>query len=521
MLTPQQRVAGLTPPLAKQLADASTKLRDGKIVEADRGITTLLARRPDHPEILRVFAAIQAARGQYDHAVGALQRAHAARPRDAVVLNALAGIYERTGHTDLARAALKQACDVDADFPAAWFNYAWRLYVDGDLDASVSALRHTLTLQPAHKQARTLLADALHAEGRADEARALYREIVAADPSASQAWWGLATLRPVAISDDDVATLRALTNAPSLSADDRVTASFALAIALESAGRIPEAFALMQRAHATMREREPYDAAAFSSAVDALLREPPVVNPSSRGAEVIFIVSMPRSGSTLVEQILAAHSHVAGAAELPDLGEVLRAESTRIGSEFPAWVSRQSDARWRELGEHYLQRTQRFHHDKPRFTDKMPANWMYIGAIMAMLPAARVVVVRRDPLETCLACYRYMFRRHPYTHVFDDLAARWHDFERATTQWQQRYPDRVRIQRYEALVADAETQTRDLLAFCSLPFEQACIDFHTSDRRVSTPSAAQVRQPLMRDTARAAKYGALLDPLRAALESRA
>jgi hypothetical protein len=150
-------------------------------------------------------------------------------------------------------------------------------------------------------------------------------------------------------------------------------------------------------------------------------------------------------------------------------------------------------------------------------TDKMPANWMYIGTILAMLPDARVVICRRDPLETCLACYRYMFARHPYTHTFADLAAHWRDFDRAVRHWQALYPDRVRVQVYENLVAEPEAQIRELLEFCGLPFEDACLNFHATERRVTTPSAAQVREPLRRDTARAGKYGALLDPLRDAL----
>jgi len=151
------------------------------------------------------------------------------------------------------------------------------------------------------------------------------------------------------------------------------------------------------------------------------------------------------------------------------------------------------------------------------YTDKLPTNWLFVGAIRAMLPQARIVIVRRDPLENCLACWRFLFNHHAYTHDFGDLAAYWREFDRATRQWQAAYPDRVRVQVYENLVAEPEAQIRALLEFCGLPFEAACLDFHATERRVTTPSAAQVREPLRSDTARAAKYGALLDPLRAAL----
>jgi hypothetical protein len=147
----------------------------------------------------------------------------------------------------------------------------------------------------------------------------------------------------------------------------------------------------------------------------------------------------------------------------------------------------------------------------------MPGNWLYIGAILAMFPGARVIACRRDPLETCFACYRQMLEGNEYTHDFDDLAAYWRDFDRAVRHWRHFDPQRVRVQEYEALVADPEGQTRALLDFCGLPFEEACLRFYESARRARTPSAAQVREPIRRDTARTAKYGALLDPLRAAL----
>jgi hypothetical protein len=128
-----------------------------------------------------------------------------------------------------------------------------------------------------------------------------------------------------------------------------------------------------------------------------------------------------------------------------------------------------------------------------------------------------VVICRRDALETCFGCYRYHFNQHGYTHDFDDLATAWRGFDRATKHWQRLFPGRVHVQEYETLVADPETRIRELLEFCDLPFEENCLNFHATERHVATPSAAQVRQPIRSDTARTGKYGALLDPLRAAL----
>jgi hypothetical protein len=192
-------------------------------------------------------------------------------------------------------------------------------------------------------------------------------------------------------------------------------------------------------------------------------------------------------------------------------------ESDRVRQSFLLWAKTHTPEQWRKLGQEYLKRTARWRKTRPKSTDKAPSNWQYVGAILSMLPNAKIVVARRDPLETCLGCYRYMVARHPYVHDFNDLARHWHDFDRAIAHWKKAYPGRVREQIYENLIADPETQIRELLDFCDLPFEEACLNFHETERRVSTPSASQVREPLRKDTARSAKYGALLDPLRAAL----
>jgi hypothetical protein len=226
---------------------------------------------------------------------------------------------------------------------------------------------------------------------------------------------------------------------------------------------------------------------------------------------------MPRSGSTLIEQVLASHSQVDGAGELADLPIVLTEEAQRRRKPFPDFVRELDAADWQRLGQRYLERTARWREHRPRFTDKLPGNWPYVGAIRAMLPRARIVIGRRDPVETCFSCYRQRLVNNEYTRTFADLAATWRDFDRAATRWHALYPDYVYENIYEDLVADPETKIRELLAFCQLPFEETCLRFYENRRGVHTPSAAQVRQPLRRDTARANDYGALLDPLRSAL----
>ena len=230
---------------------------------------------------------------------------------------------------------------------------------------------------------------------------------------------------------------------------------------------------------------------------------------------MIFIVGLPRSGSTLFEQILAAHPQVEGAGELPDLGIVLQQESLRRGRPYPQWVAEASAADWDRLGRDYLARTARWRSQRPRFTDKHPDNWKHAGVLRAMLPGAsrgrnparaagnRVVLLQAAVLRATA------LRQRPGRHRLLPARLRAGDGRpgaRATRQ-------RIFLHRYETLLEDPEPAIRALLRDCGLAFDPACLSPHRATRSVRTASAAQVRQPLRAGTARAVAYGSLLDPL--------
>ncbi|MGH8118061.1 MAG: tetratricopeptide repeat-containing sulfotransferase family protein, partial [Rhodanobacteraceae bacterium] len=361
----------------------------------------------------------------------------------------------------------------------------------------------------------------LRTQGHTDEAASEYRKVLSAQPSAGAAWWGLADLRTGALGTDDIERMRAALRDGRAADEDRVAIGFAMAKALDEAGRCEESLDELKRAHGIARLRQHWDAKAFTATIEApnhaFTPPPRGAQEASLGHAAIFIVGMPRSGTTLVEQILAAHSQVEGTGELVDLPMALAEEARRRGEPFPRWVPAMRPADWQRLGERYLERTALWRKERPRFTDKLPNNWMYIGAIRAMLPGARIVVCRRDPLETCFSCYRQHLAGNEWTRTPEDLAAFWHDFDRTANHFAALHPARVHQHDYEALVADPEQGVRRLLDACDLPFEEACLRFYASGRDVRSPSATQVRQPLHAGTARAQEYGALLDPIRLSL----
>jgi hypothetical protein len=232
----------------------------------------------------------------------------------------------------------------------------------------------------------------------------------------------------------------------------------------------------------------------------------------------VFLVGMPRSGSTLAEQILAAHPLVTAGGETGWLTGVLQAESVRRGIPFPSWVGDATRDGWTRLGDEYLARVDRVRAPGTHFTDKTLTNWQTLGAIRRMLPGARVVHCRRDALETAWSCYKHNFASEQFwSYDIAELAAFFGDCERAMRAWNARFPGWIHAHEHEALLADPERATRSLLDASGLSFDPACLRFENADREVRTASAAQVRAPLRADDRIARKYGALLDPLRAAL----
>jgi tetratricopeptide (TPR) repeat protein len=516
------RLDGLSPNAARRLGIAAQALSLGHAVTAEQRLTGLLAVYPDHPEVLRMYAGLQCLRGDFHAAVGTMQRAIAHRPNDAAYWSSLGSALLEAARYDEAIDALRRACELDPEYTSAWYNIGLAYIRCMRVDEAAVALRRAVSQAPELAiNSRVILGDMFRAENRLDEAIAEYRAVISMKKNAGMAWWGLAEIKTQRFADDDLAQLRDAMKQPGASADDLSAMGFALARALDERGLYEESLAALEQANARMRALKSWDASSYSGHIDAILKAftPPPAGASDAllGQEAIFVASMPRSGSTLTEQVLAAHSLLDGGGEVSDLPSVLMEESQRMGKSFPDFVHELTPSDWERMGRRYLERTAKWRSGRPRFTDKMPSNWHYVGAIRAMLPGARIIVARRDPVETCLSCYRQRLANSEYTRTFQDLAAAWRDFDRTVNYWRELHPTHVYESIYEDLVADPEKKIRELLAFCDLPFETGCLEFHKAKRNVHTPSATQVREPLRRDTARAHRYGPLLDPLRAAL----
>ena len=520
-MTARTRLQGLSPVSIQHVLAAAQALELRRPEQAALHLEPLRKSNPDHPEVLRLHAGLFELRGRYVEAVRAAQAAVAGSPVDPLYYNTLGSVLGAGGDFDAAIRALRHACELQPDLAVAWFNLGVMLTRCVRHAEAAEALKRAVELDPQHMAARALLGDMLRMQGFAQEAAAEYRRVLALQPWTGMAWWGLADLKTKQLDANDIAQMRQALQNPHAGDHDRIAIGFAMARALDEQGRYGESLAALEHANAIARRSSRWEARAFSAGISATLdafTPPPAGTPDPEfGRGLIFIVGLPRSGSTLVEQILASHSRVEGTGELPDLPLVLGTEARRRGKPFPHWLAEARAEDWQRLGEIYLQRTAHWRTGKPSLTDKLPGNWMYVGAIRAMFPAACVVVCRRDPLETCFSCYRQYLENNEYQRSFEDLAGFWRDFDRSARHWLALHPQHVYEHVYEDLIQDSERCVRALLDFCGLPFEQACLEFHRNRRDVRSPSATQVRQPLRRDTAHAARYGALLDPLRTAL----
>lgn len=522
---PGYRLGGLPIHLQVSADLGARAIERGEFARGLREIDRALLEAPEHPELLRLRALGLMLQGEVAQALECYHEAAERWPEDALIACQLGAALAQNGDMAAAEDAFRRAIAQDPLLIDGWYNLGHALDARADTAGACAAFAQVLQLQPDHVGARVQHAEMLKMLGRLDEAERDLRRVLAREPDSVAAWVGLSnlkTFRPDAAELETLLRLQAGGTAPE---HLRIDLAFACGALLEQRGRYAEAFALFELANAGKRKQVRWDAPAVSAWVDRILAHfsrlsPPRDEDGARGSEVIFLVGMPRSGSSLVEQILSSHPCVQGGGERNEIAQLLQAESRRRRSTFPEWVDAATDEDWVRLGEGYLARCASWRDARPRCTDKTLANWQTLGAIRRMLPGARFVHCRRDPVETLWSCYKHHFAAAQFfTYDMDELVSFWRDCERAMAAWSQAWPQWIHALVHEQLLAHPELRIRQLLADCALEFDPACLSFHANPREVRTSSASQVREPLRRDLAVAHRYGTLLDSLRRSMES--
>jgi tetratricopeptide (TPR) repeat protein len=472
----------------------------------------------------RALAALLRA-GQPEEGIRALRSAVRHGPGFALAHLNLGSALRSAGQGEEAVACFRRALALEPTLAAAHYNLGNALLASRQPLAAMPAFDAATRLAPGHFGAWFNRGHALKAVGRLDESAESYRQALRIDPASGQAWWALADHKGVRFSADEVACMEQLRGQAGLGAPAITALEFALARAWEDLGRDEEAFELLRSANRRQRQQVHYDAGAHEREVDRIVAwfdRDRLAGAAAAGVGdpgPIFVVSMPRSGSTLVDQILATHDEVTSTDEPDTLQRMVEALAPGQPS---AWTEAlgELEGRWASFGRRYLEQTRPQAGGRTRFTDKSLGNVALVGLIALALPQARVVLVARDPMDTCLSCYRQLFARgHEYSYDLQELGHRYRQYRRLMAHWREVLPGRVLDLGYEDLVDDLEGQARRLLSFCGLPWQPRCLDFHASDRMVLTASAAQVRKPLYRSAiGRWQRYAAQLQPLRAALQ---
>ncbi len=519
--------AGVNDPL---LAQAALALRAERLAPAEAALRQRLKAEPTDVAAIRMLAEVGARLGRYEEASLLLERCLELSPSFHEARRAYAQVLQRQERPLEALAEAERLMAIDAKNPNHGMLQASVLARLGDHEGAIALYEDLLQRYPRQPKAWMSYGHALKTIGRRADAVAAYQQALDQAPQLGEVWWSLANLKTHRFAPPDIAAMQAQLARDDLSEEDRLHLDFALAKALEDAGDFAGAFAEYAKGNAIRHAQLRHAAADISAQVERTRRLfTPEFLASRRGAgcaarDPIFIVGLPRSGSTLVEQILASHSQIEGTMELPDMLAIVQQIEGRAGSRerraYPdalAALPRDDLAR---LGEEYLART-RVHRrsQRPLFIDKLPNNWLHVGLIQLILPNATIIDARRHPLGCCLSGYKQHFARgQAFSYDLGDIGRYYRDYVALMAHFDAVSPGKVHRVIYERMVADTEGQVRALLAHVGVPFEDACLKFWTNERAVRTASSEQVRQPIFDEGVdHWRNFEPWLDPLKEAL----
>lgn len=520
-------------PALRLTAEAIEARAEGRMQDALRLCGLALGLAPDAVDALLLSAGLQLDLMQPAQAERAARRATQCAPDSPRAWMTLGLALNELDRGAEAVTALRRAVALAPGDGDAATTLATVLATQGDSAGASVVFADVLAADPDHAPALMGLGHARKTLGDRDGAVRAYRDCLALTPDAGEVWWSLANLKTFRFSPADLEAMERLLASDQASALARASVAFALGKAAEDAGEHERAFACFAQANALQRQRVRYDPVQTEAVNDRIIEVFDSAFFSRRlgqgrpEADPIFIVGLPRSGSTLIEQILASHPDVDGTSELPTLGR-LAGEIGRFRSDgvaYPEAIRDLEPADLDALGQAYLARTRHHRTGRPRFTDKMPNNFASIGLIHAILPNARIIDARRHPMDACMGAFKQMFARgQTFTYDLFELGEYYIQYDRLMGWWDKMLPGRVLRVHYEDVVLDQEAQTRRILDYCGLDWNAACLDFHRTRRAVNTASSEQVRQPLFRDALGAwrryeAQLGDLYDQLRPVIEA--
>jgi tetratricopeptide (TPR) repeat protein len=497
--------------LPPQVVTATALFFDGEVARAERIVRDFLLEHGDHPEAMRLLARIAVIRDVLDDAEILYEAMltlapdhHAARCEYGETL------VKRHKYAK----ALEQARRLLA-LDAGNLGYrsleASAVIGLGDYDTAIGLYRALLADAPEPADIHLWLGHALKTVGAVPEAIEAYRAAARARPHFGEAYWSLANLKTYRFAAEEIGRMRAGEASAAAAVEDRTHLCFALGKALEDRGEAAQAWAWYEKGNALRRAESGYRPEILEANTAGQKR---VCTPAffaeragwgDPAPDPIFVLGLPRSGSTLIEQILASHSQVEGTQELAEVQRVVQGLQGRDADDdnprYPDVLAGMPAEAFRALGEAYIADTRAYRSaGRAFFIDKMPNNFRHIGLIQLMLPNARIIDARREPMACCVSNLRQLFARgQEFSYGVDDIARYYRTYLELMEHWDAVLPGRVLRVRHEGVVEDLEGEVRRMLDYCGLPFEPACVAFHETRRSVRTPSSEQVRQPIFRE----------------------
>jgi len=512
-----------------ELVEAVTLLREGKLGKAERIVRELLKQYPTDVSAIRVLADIGIKVGQLKDARHLLERCLELAPDFHAARHSYALVLIRFQKPEAALEEAEKLLVIEPNNPNFLTLKGSILVRIGNHEEAIRLYEKVLKNYPNQARAQMSYGHTLKTVGRLDEAIEAYKKCIRLSPEVGEAYWSLANLKTFKFVDRDIENMRKQVTAEGGDADDQAHLAFALGKALEDLASYDESFKFYRRGNAirrvdhrhnpkinvleSVRQVRAFDAAFFEQRKDW----------GCQSAEPIFIVGLPRAGSTLLEQILASHSQVEGTTELQDIIAISRKLGDRSrqnpSGKYPEIVAEMTAEQFLELGESYLETTRIQRSGEPFFIDKMPNNFRHIGLIHLILPNSKIIDARRHPMGGCFSGFKQLFANgQTFTYGLEDIGKYYRDYVRLMDHWDAVLPGRVHRVQYEDMVSDTEAQIRTLLDYCKLDFEEQCLRFYETERAVRTPSSEQVRKPIYKQGMDQWRhYESHLDPLKKAL----
>lgn len=497
-------------PLQTEFQSIQQALQRGDQMAVKRFTDQMFAKIPGHPRATFALAHLAEASGQFEECIRLLNAALEVSPANIVLRMMLIRCLERSGDFDGTLKAAQHLAEFNEsiDTLRPLIDVSLKL---GQNEEILEACDRARDL-PGYTEFRQAEMDLIRGQvlrvvGRREESIAAFRRAIETYPDYGGAWWGLSDFKDYEFTEEDLIAIQRIVDNPKIRGMEKCMAAFALAKASERQGDADQTMALYKRANDLYPNRS-FDARQFDVAVNALIQKFGTdalerhANRSPEGPTPIFILGLPRSGSTLMEQILASHSLIEGTIEQPVLPSIKRKAHLRclqrFNTDYLSSVGQLSSDDLAELGQAYIDDGELFRREKTSyFTDKLPFNFEHIGLISKILPNAKVIDIRRNPLDCGFSLYKQYFAQGvTFSYDLENIGAYYNGYLKIMDHWHSVLPGRVLTVQYERLVHDPEAGIRQILDHIGAPFEAACLDFHQTKRNVRTASSEQVRQPI-------------------------